>query len=118
MPPELQSHVISWLLETLASLGRWNEAIGIARKAVNRSPGRPKPLDRLAQLLLRCPDKALVGDGSEAVRLAEEACELTQRKIPSLLKTLAAAFRKTGQPNRAAAVAAEAARLRRGKKAG
>jgi tetratricopeptide (TPR) repeat protein len=102
----------AWLLETLASFGRWEEAIGIARKAVIRSPGRPRPLDRLAQLLIDCPDEALAGDRSEAVRLAEEACELTYRKVPSLLRTLAKAYRRAGQPQRAAAVAAEAIRLR------
>lgn len=99
------------LLEALASLGRWKEAIAVARKAVKQSPNQPKSLDRLAQLLLHCPDKTLAGNGTEAVRLAEKACELTRRRNPTFLKTLAAAYQKTGQPNRAAAVADEAASL-------
>lgn len=102
------------LLEALASLGRWKEAIMVARKAVKQSPNQPEPLDRLAQLLLHCPDKALTGNGTEAVRLAEEACELTHRRNPTFLKTLATAYQHTGQTKRAAAAAAEAAGLASG----
>jgi len=99
------------LVATLATLGRWKDAIKVARQALQRWPEQPELLDRLAQLLVRCPDRALSGDRTEAVRLAERACTLTRHKIPTLLETLAAAYRRIGQAERAAAVDAEARQL-------
>ncbi|HTH19886.1 MAG TPA: hypothetical protein VL912_07390, partial [Candidatus Udaeobacter sp.] len=47
-------------------------------------------------------------DGIEAVRLAERACALTNRRIPALLSTLAAAYAETGDFSRGIAAGEEA----------
>jgi hypothetical protein len=52
-------------------------------------------LDELAWLLATYPDSKS-RDGSDAVRLAERACVLTERRIPALLDTLAAAYAEAG----------------------
>jgi hypothetical protein len=64
-------------------------------------------LDEVAWLLATSPDSNS-RDGAEAVRLAERACVLTQRGIPALLATLAAAYAETGNFSRAVAVGEEA----------
>ena len=57
-------------------------------------------LDELAWLLATYPDSKS-RDGAEAVRLAERACDLTERRILALLDTLAAAYAETGDFPRA-----------------
>ena len=47
-------------------------------------------------------------DGAEAVRLAERACALSERRIPALLATLAAAYAEAGDFPRAVAAGEEA----------
>ena len=47
-------------------------------------------------------------NGTEAVRLAERACGLTERRIPALLDTLAAAYAEAGNFPRAISAADEA----------
>jgi hypothetical protein len=68
-------------------------------------------LDELAWLLATYPDSNS-RDGAEAVGLAERACALTERRVPALLATLAAAYAETGDFSRGVAVGEEA--LRRG----
>jgi len=64
-------------------------------------------LDELAWLLATYPDSNS-RDGAEAVGLAERACALTERRVPALLATLAAAYAETGDFSRGVAVGEEA----------
>jgi protein O-mannosyl-transferase len=74
--------------------------------AVN-APDSPRMLDELAWLLATYPDSRS-RDGTEAVRLAERACVLTERPVPALLDTLAAAYAEAGDFPRAISTAEEA----------
>jgi 4-amino-4-deoxy-L-arabinose transferase-like glycosyltransferase len=74
--------------------------------AVN-APDSPRMLDELAWLLATYPDSRS-RDGTEAVRLAERACVLTERRVPALLDTLAAAYAEAGDFPRAISTAEEA----------
>jgi protein O-mannosyl-transferase len=67
-------------------------------------------LGQLAWLLATVKDDKL-RDGAEAVRLAEEVCRQTERKVPALLDVLAAAYAEAGRFDDAAQTAAEAQRL-------
>ena len=64
-------------------------------------------LDELAWLLATYPDSNS-RDGAEAVRLAERACALTDRRVPAFLATLAAAYAEAGDFPRAIAAGEEA----------
>jgi len=77
------------------------------RNIVTNAPDSPRMLDELAFLLATYPDSD-VRDGAEAVRLAERACALTDRRDPALLATLAAAYGETGDFSRGVASAEEA----------
>jgi tetratricopeptide (TPR) repeat protein len=81
------------------------------RDIATNAPDSPRMLDELAWLLATYPDSD-ARDGAEAVRLAERACKLTDRRDPALLATLAAAYAETGDFSRGVAAAEEA--LRRG----
>ena len=64
-------------------------------------------LDELAWLFATYPDSKS-RDGAEAVRLAQHACDLTERKIPALVDTLAAAYAETADFPSAISAAKEA----------
>jgi len=64
-------------------------------------------LNNLAFLRATAPDPGL-RNGSEAVRLAERACQLTQHQNTIPLRTLAAAYAETGRFDAAAATAQRA----------
>jgi len=64
-------------------------------------------LDEVAWLLATYPDSNS-RDGAEAVRLAERACALSERRIPALLATLSAAYAEAGDFPRAVAIGEEA----------
>jgi hypothetical protein len=55
---------------------------------------------------------------AEAVRLAQHACELTRRKVPEVLDTMAAAYAASGQYRKAVETAQAAMDLARAKEAG
>lgn len=76
-------------------LRRYREAIRDYDQAIRLDPRDDEALDSLAWLLATGADPAL-RDGKRAVRLAREACELTQWKEPSYLDTLAAAYARAG----------------------
>jgi tetratricopeptide (TPR) repeat protein len=83
------------LRQILLSLAREPDGLQRLREISANAPDSPRMLDELAWLLATYPDSRS-RDGTEAVRLAERACALTERRIPALLDTLAAAYAEAG----------------------
>jgi tetratricopeptide (TPR) repeat protein len=104
-PDVEQAHVR--LRQILLMLARDPDGLQRLREVATNAPDSPRMLDELAWLLATYPDSRS-RDGAEAVRLAEHACDLTERKIPALLDTLAAAYAEAGDFPRAISVAEEA----------
>ena len=77
------------------------------REIASNAPDSPGMLYEIAWLLATHPDSKF-RDGAEAVRLAERACALTDRSVPVLLATLAAAYAEAGDFSRAVAAGEEA----------
>ncbi len=104
--PEVeQAH--AQLRQILLSMAKEPDGLERLRDVAANAPDSPRMLDELAWLLATYPDSKS-RDGSEAVRLAERACALTERRIPALLDTLAAAYAEGGDFPRAISVAEEA----------
>ncbi len=95
------------LAMALARQGKARDAIPQYRQALRLRPDYPEALNDLAWVLSTNPDPKL-RSGSEAVQLAERACELTHREDPNLLTTLAAAYAEAGQFTEAASAAEKA----------
>ncbi|HVM50148.1 MAG TPA: tetratricopeptide repeat protein [Candidatus Acidoferrum sp.] len=76
--------------------GKAAEAADQYRYLLSLQPDNVEVLNNLAWTLAASPLDNL-RNGSEAVRLATRACELTQRRAPVLLGTLAAAYAEAGQ---------------------
>ena len=87
-------------------MGQFAQGADHLREALRIDPAQPAALESLAWLYATCPQGS-VRDGSEAVRLAQQLCELTEND-PSALDTLAAAYAEAGQFERAVAVAQQA----------
>jgi tetratricopeptide (TPR) repeat protein len=101
------------LRQILISLAKEPDGLLRLREIAANAPDSPRMLDELAWLLATYPDSKS-RDGTEAVRLAERACDLTERRIPALLDTLAAAYAEAGDFPRAISVAEEALNRARG----
>jgi tetratricopeptide (TPR) repeat protein len=82
--------------ESLAARGEFERAIENYRKALKANPEDVISLFDLALLLATCRDREL-RDPGEAIRLAEQACELTEHSDPVGLMILAAAYAEAGQ---------------------
>jgi tetratricopeptide (TPR) repeat protein len=95
------------LRQILISLAKKPDGLPRLREIAANAPDSPRMLDELAWLLATYPDSKS-RDGTEAVGLAEHACDLTERRIPSLLDTLAAAYAEAGDFPRAIIAAEEA----------
>ena len=80
------------------------------REVVKRQPDSPQALDRVAWVLATS-DITEMRDGTEAVRLATRACELTDRQSPFTLSTLAAAHAEIGDFTNALLHIAQAVKL-------
>jgi Flp pilus assembly protein TadD len=104
--PEVEQ-VHAQLRRVLLLLARAPDGLQRLREIAGNAPDSPRMLDELAWLLATYPDSKS-RDGTEAVRLAERACALTERRIPALLDTLAAAYAEGGDFPRAINVAEEA----------
>jgi tetratricopeptide (TPR) repeat protein len=104
-PEAEQAH--AQLRQTLLSLEKEPDGLQRFREIAANAPDSPRMLDELAWLLATYPDSKS-RDGTEAVLLAERACDLTERKIPALLDTLAAAYAEAGDFPRAISAAEEA----------
>jgi tetratricopeptide (TPR) repeat protein len=104
-PEAEQAH--ARLRQILLSLAREPDGLQRLREIAVNPPDSPRMLDELAWLLATYPD-AKSRDGTEAVQLAERACALTDRRIPALLDTLAAAYAEAGDFSRAISTIEEA----------
>lgn len=81
---------------TLAEQGQLAEAIDVMRTGLEQAPRYANLANNLAWILATTPEDAL-RDGAEAVRLAELACETTDRRNANYLDTLAAAYAEVGR---------------------
>jgi tetratricopeptide (TPR) repeat protein len=104
-----------YLGAALDQLGRTREAVAQYREALRLDPDHISALNNyalnnLAWILATSPDGAL-RNGTEAVRLAEQACELTHYNEPSFVGTLAAAYAEAGRFPDAVATAEKAVQL-------
>ena len=95
------------LHQIVVSLAKAPDGLQRLREIASNAPDSPRMLYEIAWLLATHPDSKS-RDGPEAVRLAERACALTDRSVPVLLATLAAAYAETGDFSRAVAAGEEA----------
>jgi len=86
--------------DVLAGTRQYSDAIQAYRLAVERDPNMVGTANNLAWLLATCDDRKL-RNGTEAIALAEKACEATQYQNLQLIDTLAAAYAESGQFERA-----------------
>jgi tetratricopeptide (TPR) repeat protein len=93
--------------QILLSLAKAPDGLQRLRDIAANAPDSPRMLDELAWLLAKYPDSN-ARDGAESVLLAARACDLTDRRVPALLATLAAAYAEAGDFPRALAAGEEA----------
>jgi len=98
------------LRQVLLSLANLPDGLTELREIAAAAPDSPRMLDELAWLFATEPDSK-VRDGQNAVLLAKRACMLTDRQIPALLDTLAAAYAEVGKFSTAISTAEEALKL-------
>ena len=96
--------------DLLLALGRTGPAIGEYRQALRVFPNLVPVLNNLAWVLATDRD-ATNRNGAEAVQLAERACALTDRQIPVVVGTLAAAYAEAGRFKEAIETAQQARAL-------
>jgi tetratricopeptide (TPR) repeat protein len=103
----------------LTSQGKRDEAVTEYQAALTFNPTNAAALNDLAWIRASAPDDRL-RNGAEAVKLAEQACKLTEFREPQRIGTLAAAYAeagrfeeavKTGEKARALALATDQAAL-------
>lgn len=82
------------------SQGKHKEALADYERALQLEDKNSTVLNNLAWLLATSTFDEL-RDGSRAVKLATEACELTEYQAPHILSTLAAAYAETGDFDKA-----------------
>jgi tetratricopeptide (TPR) repeat protein len=95
---------------SLRLTGQLDEAVVQFREVLRLRPQSPPALNSLARILAAHPDPDR-RDPEEALRLAEQAAELTEYSHPAILDTLAVAYASAGLFDRATAVGEEALRL-------
>lgn len=96
--------------DTLLSIGKHAEAIADFEILIKQQPKDDGVLNNLAWVLATSPDDKL-RDGQRAIKLATEACEVTEYKKPHILSTLAAAYAETGDFETAAKWSGKAVEL-------
>jgi tetratricopeptide (TPR) repeat protein len=94
----------------LAHLKKTREAMAHYAHALLAQPDFPEALAGLSWILATDP-LAEYRNGTEAVRMAERACELTGRKQANMLATLAAAYAESGRFQEAAVTAEQGANV-------
>ena len=92
------------------ALGDYSEAQARLRRAVELSPRRVSTLSSLASLLAAAPEQS-IRNAADAVRFAEQAAALTERRDANTLDVLAVAHASSGQFDRAVEIADEALAL-------
>ncbi len=93
-----------------AGQGKFQYAVQGYRAALALQTQSPDILNNLAWILATC-HRADVRDGAEAVRLGEQACELTRFQRPLMVGTLAAAYAEAGRFENAITTAQKAGAL-------
>ena len=108
------NHVLAHanLALVLAEEGRLEDAVTHYRAALLTAPDNVQALSNLAWTLATAPD-ARLRDGTEALRLAERAAELTGRRDPAVLGVLAGAYAGVGRVVDAVTTNRQAAALAR-----
>jgi tetratricopeptide (TPR) repeat protein len=94
MPRTAKGH--TQLAEMLVEGQQPAEAIHHYREALRLEPGYLPTMNNLAWLRATCA-QAEWRDGAEAVQLAERACQLSRRRFPHFLGSLAAAYAEAGR---------------------
>jgi tetratricopeptide (TPR) repeat protein len=84
------------LADMLAEGQQYAEAVHYYREALRLKPDFDAALNNLAMLRASCRQPEF-RNGREAVQLAEAACRLSQRRNPSFVGTLAAAYAEAGR---------------------
>jgi tetratricopeptide (TPR) repeat protein len=92
-------------------LGRWQESVADLEAARKVNPSDYYTLNALAVALLRSPHESM-RNPERAVQLANDACELSDWNDVVCIATLAEAYRKIGDENKAAEWDRKAAELR------
>jgi tetratricopeptide (TPR) repeat protein len=95
---------------SLSNLKRYQEAVTVYKEGLGVYPLSFELLNNLAWLRATCADAA-TRNGTEAVFLAETACQLTSYERPVLIGTLAAAYAQAGRFEDAVNAAERARRL-------
>lgn len=93
-PGEAKTHYR--LAQALERQRKTSESIAQYREAIRLRNNYPAALNELARILSSDPDSKLRG-GEEAVRLAQQACELTRYEQAAMVLTLAAAYAEAGR---------------------
>ena len=107
-PDEPKIHYL--LGNTLSTQGKFAEAIAEYKAALQFDPNDLFALNDLAWLLATAPD-ARYRDGTEAVRLAEHACRISNYQVTLYVGTLAAAYAEAGRFDDAVKTAQKAVAL-------
>ena len=89
------AHVV--LGEVLSKAGQTDRAVEQYRKALELKPAWPDVMRALAELLLFGQNPPDPAKAQEALRLAQQAAQLTNRQQPLVMETLAAAYAENGQ---------------------
>jgi len=95
---------------SLTIKGDYPDAISHYLEALRLKPDAVDALNNLAWLLATCPD-AQIRNGTQAVKYAERACELTHYHTIPMVGTLAAAYAEAGRFDDAIATAKKACAL-------
>ncbi len=90
--------------------GRPASAVKLYREALRRNPNSIMAMNNLAWLLATHPDDS-IRDGAEAVRLAEQAAQISKSRNPTILDTLATTYAEAGDFDKAISVARKAIEL-------
>jgi tetratricopeptide (TPR) repeat protein len=106
--PDAEVHAA--VAELFKERGQVQEAIVHYREAMRLQPGLWPVLNNLAWILATDADPAN-RNGKEAVRLAEQACDLTGHREAQMLGTLAAAYAEAGRFPEAVMTATKAASI-------